>query len=75
MKLLEITSQSRRDFWGTYKCEFCEHVAKNVSGYDDHNFHANVAPNMKCKNCGESTLSKGGDVQQIRTRYPEGYQI
>jgi len=75
MKLLEITSQSRRDFRGTYECEFCEHVEKSVSGYDDHNFHANVTPNMKCKSCGESTLSKGGDVQQIRTRYPDGYQI
>ena len=75
MKLIEITNQSRRDFYGTYKCEFCDDIEKNISGYDDYNFHANVTPNMKCKSCGESTLSKGGDVQKVQTRYPEWYQI
>lgn len=75
MKLLKITSQSRRDFWATYQCEFCEHLEKNVSGYDDSNFHTNVTPKMKCKSCGESTLSKGGDVQEVKTKYPEGFQI
>lgn len=75
MKLIEVTNQSRRDFRGTYECEFCNHVVKNVSGYDDYNFHANVIPKMPCKSCGESTSSKGGDVQQVQTKYPEGYQI
>jgi transcription elongation factor Elf1 len=75
MKLIEVTSQHRRDFWGTYKCEFCNHTEKNVSGYDDYNFHANVTPQMNCKECGESTLSKGGSVQQVQTKYPEHYQI
>jgi hypothetical protein len=75
MKLQQITDQHRRDFWGTYECEFCSHIEKNVSGYDDHNFHTNVTPKMKCKSCGESTLSKEGDVQQVQTKYPGGYQI
>ena len=75
MKLIKITSQSRRDFWGTYECEFCNHVEKKVSGYDDSYFHNNVTPNMKCKSCGESTISKGGNVQKVQTKYPEGYQI
>jgi hypothetical protein len=75
MKLLEITSQSRRDFWGIYECEFCDHIEKNVSGYDDAYFHTSVTPKMKCKSCGESTLSKGGEVQQVHTKYPESYQI
>ena len=75
MKLLEITSQTRRDFWGTYECEFCNHTEKGVSGYDDSYFHNNVTPTMKCKKCGESTISKGGDVHQVQTKYPEGYQI
>ena len=75
MKLLEITSQTRRDFWGTYECEFCEHKEEEVPGYDDDYFHNNVTPKMKCKKCGESTISKGGDVQQVQTKYPEGYQI
>jgi len=46
-----------------------------VSGYDDSYFHNNVTPTMKCKKCGESTISKGGDVQQVQTKYPEGFQI
>jgi hypothetical protein len=75
MKLKNITSQSRRDFWGTYQCEFCEHTEEKVSGYDDDYFHSNVTPQMKCKKCGESTLSKGGDIQEVKTKYPECYQI
>ncbi len=75
MKLLRITDQSRRDFWGDYQCEFCNHVEKGVSGYDDHYFHSSVTPNMKCKSCGESTLSKGGEIQKVQTKYPEGFQI
>lgn len=75
MKLIEITYQHRRDFWGTYECEFCNYVEKNVSGYDDHNFHANVTPQIKCKSCGESTLSKNGNVQEVQTKYPEGFQV
>jgi hypothetical protein len=75
MRLLEITSQSRRDFWGTYQCEFCNHIEKGVSGYDDSYFHNNVTTTMKCEKCGESTISKGGDIQQVKTKYPEGYQI
>ena len=34
-----------------------------------------ITPKMNCKKCGESTISKVGDVQQIQTKYPEGYQI
>ena len=75
MKLVEITSQSRRDFWGTYECEFCNHVENDVSGYDDYNFHVNVTPKMTCKSCGESTLSKNGSVQEVQTKYPEGFQV
>jgi hypothetical protein len=75
MKLLKITSQSRRDFYGIYQCEFCNHIENDVSGYDDSFFHNNVTPTMKCKKCNESTISKGGDIQQVQTKYPEGYQI
>lgn len=75
MKLIEITSQSRRDFYGNYKCEHCNYIETNVSGYDDDYFHSNVAPNIKCKSCGESTISKGGEIQKIQTKYPEGFQI
>lgn len=50
-------------------------MEKDKSGYDDHFFHTSIIPNMKCKSCGESTLSKGGNVQQVQTKYPEGFQI
>lgn len=74
MKLIKITSQSRRDFLGIYECEFCNNT-ENISGYDDNYFHTNVTPNMICNNCGESTISKGGDIKKVETKYPEGYQI
>jgi primosomal protein N' len=53
MKIQKITSQSRRDFWATMECEYCGNVEKDVSGYDDANFHNNVIPEMKCKQCGK----------------------
>ena len=31
--------------------------------------------NTKCKNCGESTISKGGEIQKVKTKYPEGLQL
>lgn len=75
MKLQEITSQSRRDFWGTYECEFCGHLEHEVSGYDDNYYHTTVTPKKQCKKCGESTLSRGRDAQQVQTKYPEGFQV
>ena len=53
MKIVRITSQSRRDFWATMECEHCGYIRTNVSGYDDGNFHENVIPKMKCQECGE----------------------
>ena len=70
MKLIEITSQSRRDFHGKYKCEGCGNIEEH-SGYDDRNFHDNVTPNWKCKNCGKSTLDLGIIPQCVNTKYPD----
>ncbi len=75
MKLLKINSQYRRDFYGDYECEFCGHTKKDHPGYDDRNFHDNVVPEWKCDKCLKSTLSEGGDIQQVPTKYPEGFQI
>lgn len=50
MKIKEIISQNRRDFTAIYVCEHCAYKEK-AYGYDDHNFHANVIPNMECKSC------------------------
>ena len=53
MKIKEIPSQSRRDFWAIYECEHCGHTEEG-SGYDDDNFHKNVIPSMKCPKCGKT---------------------
>lgn len=53
MRLISRSSQSRRDFHGTYECEHCG-FSYDGSGYDDANFHNNVIPNMKCKECGKT---------------------
>jgi primosomal protein N' len=67
MKIQKITSQSRRDFWADMECEHCGHVEKHVSGYDDANFHQNVIPKMKCKECGKTS---GEDYRPLATKYP-----
>ena len=77
MKLIEIIAQSRRDFQGKYECEFCGHIETDsgMDSYDDRYFHVNVIPNKKCKECGKSTLSEGGIIQNTQTKYPEGFQV
>lgn len=54
MKIKEIKSQNRRDFYAVYECENCGHK-ENGRGYDDDNFHKNVIPSMMCIECGESS--------------------
>lgn len=71
MRIVEIISQNRRDFRAIFECEHCSNH-ETLSGYDDSNFHVNVIPKMKCKNCGkdapESYIPRA-------TKYPEGFQI
>lgn len=55
MKIKRKISQHRRDFWADYECEFCGHVDKHQSGYDDSFFHNNVIPKMKCTECGKAS--------------------
>lgn len=62
MKITRTYSWNRRDFSFDAKCEHCEHEQKNAgSGYDDSNYYNNVIPSMKCKSCGESSVSKPTD--------------
>lgn len=75
MKIKKIKNQNRRDFSAIMKCEFCNHEQDLNSGYDDRNYHDNVIPNMKCKSCGKSTNSEGGNIDKTSTKYPEGYQV
>lgn len=75
MKIKKLISQHRRDFTALMECEFCGHQKTNGSGYDDRYYHDHVIPEMKCDNCGESTLSKGGTIDPTQTKYPEGLQL
>ena len=71
MKIKQITSQTRRDFYAIYICEHCQAEEKSY-GYDDANFHNNVIPNMACKKCGEKSPS---EYSPQSTKYPEGVVI
>lgn len=66
MKILKITSQHRRDFWADMICEHCNHIEKDVSGYDDDYFHKDVIPDMKCKKCGKPASR---DYVAMRPKY------
>lgn len=72
MRIKEITSQSRRDFWAIYECEHCGQETEEQRGYDDANFHNNVIPQMVCKECGKSASE---NYRPLATKYPEGFQI
>jgi transcription elongation factor Elf1 len=65
MKIKKITSQYRRDFSAIYQCEYCG-AAEEGSGYDDDNFHTNVIPQMKCKQCGKVV---NADYRPMSTKY------
>jgi|LSQX01.2.fsa_nt_gb predicted RNA-binding Zn-ribbon protein involved in translation (DUF1610 family) len=75
MRIKQINSQYRRDFYADYECEGCGHIVKNASGYDDANFHQNVIPSMKCPKCGESALTLNSNYRPLTTKYPEGFQV
>ena len=71
MKIKTIVSQHRRDFTAVYECEHCGHEQRG-SGYDDAYFHANVIPDMTCKECGKTAAES---YRPLTTKYPEGYQV
>ncbi len=58
MKITKQYNWNRRDFTYDARCEHCEAISTNNSGYDDNNYYQNVVPDIKCKNCGESSNSK-----------------
>ena len=65
MKIQKITSQNRRDFTAVYECEHCG-ATETGYGYDDDNFHRNVIPAMKCKQCAKTA---GDEYRQRGTKY------
>ena len=74
MKLIIKKEQDRRDFIGLYECENCK-TTIIIKGYDDRNFHDNVAPRIKCSECNNTTLSLNIIPQYIQTKYPALYVI
>jgi transcription elongation factor Elf1 len=74
MKIKEIISQYRRDFKAVYECEGCGHTEVK-DGYDDRNFHDNVIPAMKCKNCNKSRNDMDIIEKPTATKYPEHMRI
>ena len=74
MKIKKLLSQNRRDFYAIYVCESCGYEEER-SGYDDRNFHDNVIPNIKCKQCEKSRNDLGIVGELTQTRYPEGMQV
>jgi rubrerythrin len=52
MKINTILSQIGQDFTAIYECEHCGRKHKSY-GYDDHYFHSEVIPEMKCPSCGK----------------------
>lgn len=71
MKIKEITYQNRRDFKAVYECEHCGHTFTDW-GYDDANFHNNVIPSWKCKECGKAASDT---YRPLTTKYPDGMQV
>jgi uncharacterized protein (UPF0212 family) len=68
MKIREITSYNRRDFYAIYECG---HLHKS-HGYDDANFHNIVIPAMKCPNCGKTA---DPTYRPLTTRYPDSQEL
>ena len=50
MRINKILDRTRRDIYCLYECEHCGYTEKG-SGYDDDNYHNNVVPKLKCKDC------------------------
>lgn len=75
MELIKITNQSRRDFDGILKCQFCGHEEVLNGGYDDNYYHTEVIPSFVCPQCNKSTISENDAIRANKTKYPEGYQI
>lgn len=74
MKIKKLLSQNRRDFQAIYVCESCGYEEERY-GYDDRNFHDNVIPNIKCKQCEKSRNDLGIVGELTQTRYHEGMQV
>ncbi len=71
MKIIKRVNQFRRDFNADMICEGCGAEARVNSCYDDRNFHDNVIPAMKCKQCSKSRNDLGIVGELTPTKYAE----
>lgn len=59
MRIKQVTSQHRNDFYADMECEHCGHQDKRTPGYNDAHFHQKVIPAMTCGLCGKN---RAGEV-------------
>ena len=71
MRIVEITSQMRRDFRAIFECEHCK-KCETLNGYDDTYFHQKVIPEMKCKECGKKADE---NYRPLATKYDDSITI
>lgn len=71
MKIKEIISQYRRDFFAIYECEHCNHTFKS-HGYDDMYFHEEVIQEMVCHKCNKKADST---YRPLKTKYSEHEKV
>lgn len=62
MKIKQIMSRHRNDFYAKYECEHCDHVTKEESGYNDDRFHNDVIPAWHCSECDKN---RAGDCNAV----------
>lgn len=71
MRIVEITSQIRRDFRAIFECEHCGKT-ESGKGYDDDFFHRKVIPEMVCKECGKKADE---NYRPLSTKYEAWEQV
>lgn len=63
MKIQRITSRYNNDFCAVLECEHCGWRGDLLTGYNDHYYHANVIPAMRCEQCGKN---RAGEQERER---------
>ena len=54
MRIRTVLSGHRSDYVAEMECEHCNHIQRDIHGYNDWNYHNHVIPIMRCAACGKS---------------------
>lgn len=54
MKIHQIVSEHRNDFYWIPECEHCGTLAPKQAGYHDNHYHTRVIPGIHCAICGKN---------------------